>query len=107
MESVRPDTLSSPAGQLGRRRIKQSKQTNKEMVPSRASIPERFPTDFCSSGTCPKINQYISFAYDPDIFQTALSVLGLRVSELLRPFKGGVLVSYSLLALQDISLTGS
>lgn len=107
MESVRPDTLSSPAGQLGRRRIKQSKQTNKEMVPSRASIPERFPTDFCSSGTCPKINQYISFAYDPDIFQTALSVLGLRVSELLRPFKGGVLVSYSLLALQDVSLTGS
>ena len=44
---------------------------------------------------------------DPDAFQTAASVLGLKVSEVLCvPFKSGVSVFYSPLALPNISPTG-
>ena len=59
---------------------------------------EKVPTDTCSSNTYPKINQCITFTYGLGAFQTTASIPGLR--------KSAVSVSYSTLALSDISLTG-
>lgn len=58
------------------------------MVSASASICWRDSQQiFATSGTCPKISQYT-------ICQADFSVLGLRVSEFVRPFKRGFLVSY-------------
>lgn len=59
---------------------------------------EKVPTDLCISSRHPKISQCITITCDPDSFQTAASVPGLR--------KSPTDVSYSSLTLQDVSPIG-
>ena len=67
---------------------------------------EKVPTDPCRSCTRPKINQWISFTYNPGTFQTAASVLGFWSEFVHMPFKSRVSFSYSPLALSEVSPTG-
>lgn len=66
------------------------------------------PLNPCPSGTHSKVNQYICFMYDPDIFQTVASVLRLRVIEFVHGlFERRDQVSHCPRTFLDISLTGS
>ena len=82
----------------------------KKWHPTALLFLENVPTYLCSSDTCLRISQWISFTCNPGPFQTAASALAdsdLRISELVHVlFESAVLVSYSFLALPDISPIG-
>lgn len=60
-------------------------------------------TDTQSSGTSPKISQWISM-YNPGVFQTAVSMLGLRASEIMgMPLNSEIWIFYCFLGFQNIS----
>lgn len=74
------------------------------MVSINTSTAGEAPTDSYSSGTCPEIIQYILFTYNPGTVQTAASVLGLKMSDILHwSFKSGVSVSCSPPAFSEVS----
>lgn len=82
-----------PPGHLGRKRVK------KKWCPPALVYLRKFPPNPCPCGTCLQSSQWI-FSYDPVAFQTAVSSLRLGESEFVhKPFKSGVSVSLSLLAL--------
>lgn len=67
--------------------------------------PEKGLTDSCLSGTHPKNSQWISFPYNSGAFQTAASVLELRVSLCTRTLRAKF-VFYSCSALLDACPVG-
>lgn len=46
----------------------EGRRKTRKMVPTSASVLEKFPTDAYPSGTHPKISHYISFTYSPGTF---------------------------------------
>lgn len=58
------------------------------MLISALPVPEKAPEDPCPSGTHPEIGQKISFTYNSGAFQSAASMLGIELSDIvLWPFK--------------------
>ena len=80
--------------QIVGRRIKKGEKWH---LPAFLSL-EKVPIDFCPSSTHPKISQCITFTCNLGAFQTAATELWLR--------KSATLISYSSLALLDISSDG-
>lgn len=64
--------------------------------------PDKIPTDPFFFSKCLKISWCMCFMYYPGTFETATSILGLKVVK----FVGGSGLSHSLLDLPDISFTG-
>lgn len=72
-------------------------------LPQPPSLQRVIP-GFWSSNRCLKISKWISFTYSLGTFQTAASLLSLRISESVhKPFKTRISVPYISIALLDIS----
>lgn len=78
-------------------------QLEKNECPSLLLSLGNVPTAPCSSGTTPNICQWIP-VYNSGVFQTDVSVLSLRASEIMgMPFNSEVYISYCPLHFPDIN----